>query len=182
MSPNTGEATDVDQANANYITIVSDHQRKPDADNPRGYFEIERIKDSNGNTAWIGETRGRAMKVISMLLYELPADYDYRVLFMRRDMEEILASQAEMLKRHGREVTDEEQMEISQHLDRHLKNVIGWLAKAEHMAVSYVNFSDLVSTPKLVANAVNRFLDDRLDVQSMRAVVDPSLHRQHANT
>jgi hypothetical protein len=45
---------------------------------------------------------GKAVKVVHVLLPGLPEGYEYRVLFMQRDLGEVLASQRAMLERLGR--------------------------------------------------------------------------------
>lgn len=86
------------------IPPLTDRVRAADADNPKGYYEFERVKKlKEGITDWLPEARGKAVKVIAALLVELPAGFQYRVLFMRRDIEEILASQNKMLERRGEE-------------------------------------------------------------------------------
>src|SRR5215208_2690100 len=84
------------------IEVVTDGIRAPDADNPRGYYELEKVKQIKQDATWLHETRGKAFKMISQLLYDLPPTERYRVIFMQRDLDELLASQEKMLERLGR--------------------------------------------------------------------------------
>ena len=75
------------------MKVITDNIRKADEDNPHGYYEYERVKKIKDDTGWLKETRGKAFKMISLLLYDLPSNENYKVIFMKRKMSEILASQ-----------------------------------------------------------------------------------------
>ena len=83
------------------LELVTDRLRQADEDNPKGYFEYEPVKQlaRSADRTWLDDARGKGVKIISTLLRELPAHYNYKVVFMRRDLSEILASQAKMLAR-----------------------------------------------------------------------------------
>ena len=81
--------------------IVTDEIRKADEDNPRGYLEWERVKKLKEDQSWLNECPGKAVKVISMLLFDLPSKHHYKIIFMQREIEEVLASQRIMLERRG---------------------------------------------------------------------------------
>src|SRR5215211_3521881 len=83
------------------LPVLTDHVRTPDDDNPNGYYEFEAVKQTKEDDSWLEGTEGKAVKMVYRLLYDLPADHSYRVLFMRRKLEEVLASQRVMLERHG---------------------------------------------------------------------------------
>ena len=101
--PRSGTSMAMRMLEATGLTIVVDGIREADEDNPKGYFELERVKDlaQENDWEWLQEARGKAIKIISYLLKELPDDHNYKVLFMRRDLREVLASQAKMLERRG---------------------------------------------------------------------------------
>ena len=84
------------------IEVVTDNIRQADRDNPRGYYEFERVKKMKEDASWLPQLRGKAVKMISQLLYDLPESKQYRILFMERDFDEMLLSQEKMLARLGR--------------------------------------------------------------------------------
>src|SRR5258708_2609841 len=102
------------------IPVVTDSIRTPDADNPRGYLELEKVKKIKEDASWLPETRGKAFKMVSQLLYNLPVTERYRVIFMQRDLDEMLISQEKMLERLGRPVAPRELIRNSyiSHLER----------------------------------------------------------------
>ena len=178
--PRSGTSMMMQMLVAGGMPAVSDGLRTADADNPRGYFELEAVKKLKTDTAWLAGARSHAVKVISMLLYELPADYEYRVIFILRDMDEILASQNEMLKRRGTGGADSGDVAMRRHLEAHLKKVQAWLAGQKNFRALYCEHRELLSAPLKQARRVGEFLGLGLDEQAMVDVIDPSLHRNRA--
>ncbi len=108
--PRSGTSLMMQMLAAGGMEVVSDHQRRPDVDNPRGYWELEQVKRIQRDTSWIPQTRGKAFKMISQLLYQLPSTESYRIIFMQRDLDEVLASQEKMLARRNRPVAPQGEM------------------------------------------------------------------------
>ena len=166
------------------MEAVADGVRAADEDNPRGYYELERVKQlqTGMDTAWLGEARGKCVKVISYFLKHLPAGEHYRIVFVRRDLAEVLASQRRMLERRGEPVGDPaEDRRLAGAFAAHLSKVERELAARTDCEVLYVEHRAAVESPRAVAEELNRFLDERLDVDRMAAAVDPRLYRQRAS-
>ncbi len=177
--PRSGTSMMMKMLEAGGMPVLTDHQRAPDEDNPKGYYEFERVKKlPEGDYAWLPEARGRVVKVISALLEHLPTDYDYRVIFMQRKMEEILASQKQMLLRANKPDEGISDDDLAAMYARHLASVQAWLAARPNFRVLYVDYNDLLVRPESHIPQINRFLGGRLDTDKMTYVVDPSLYRQ----
>lgn len=162
------------------VEAVTDGRRASDEDNPRGYFEFERVKQLRNDRAWLDEAEGKVVKVIHLLLTELPDDRPYRVVFMQRDLGEVVRSQATMLARSGRaggQLAPDRLMAV---YSQQLAAVDAWLAARPNFQVLKVPYAQLVTEPASHAAAVNRFLGGTLDEARMRAAVDPSLHRNRS--
>jgi sulfotransferase family protein len=157
------------------LEVVTDHIRTADVDNPRGYYEYEQVKKIKDDSSWLPDTRGKAFKMISQLLYDLPASEKYRIVFMERDLDEILISQEKMLKRLNRKPAPADK--IGRSYASHLDRLRQWLARQEHMAVLHVSYNDLIDQPAAEAARIGAFLGDGLDVEKMAGTVDPSLYR-----
>ena len=159
------------------MTIVTDAAREADEDNPNGYFEIELSKAlKDGNRKWIYDAGGKVVKVISYLLEYLPDDLTYDVIFMEREVKEILASQQKMLKRRNEtSAISDEEME-AQFRD-HLKAVKYWMARKSNMNVLYVSYNQMVNAPETLCPSIAEFLKLPLNVEAMRAVPNQSLYR-----
>src|SRR5512139_2049136 len=99
--PRSGTSMLMKMLEAGGVPLVTDGVRTPDEDNPKGYYEVERVKDlaNEQDKTWLRQSKGKGLKVISYLLKSLPADVNYKVVFIRREIEEVLASQKKMLDR-----------------------------------------------------------------------------------
>jgi hypothetical protein len=176
--PRSGTSMMMRMLDAGGMQILTDHERTADEDNPKGYYEFERVKQIEHDRAWLPEARGKAVKMVSALLKHLPADYDYKVIFMRRQMDEILASQHQMLVRRGEETDRIGNDKMSVLFRRHVQKVEEWLAAQPNVDVLYVHYSMVIVDPIPQAERINGFLGGALDVDAMAHVVDPSLYRQ----
>jgi hypothetical protein len=157
------------------VEVLTDNVRTADTDNPRGYYEYEMVKKLKQDASWLPATRGKAVKVVSPLLYDLPATEEYRILFLERDLDEVLLSQEKMLERLGRRSAPREEMKRAYVL--HLERLDEWLGRQGNMAVLRVPCSDLIQRPRGQAERVREFLGGTLDVEEMVKAVDPSLYR-----
>ncbi|RLA94709.1 MAG: sulfotransferase family protein [Deltaproteobacteria bacterium] len=160
------------------LGIVTDNIRKPDEDNPRGYYEFERVKKIKEDKSWLDECRGKAVKMVSMLLYDLPLEKKYKIIFMKREMEEMLASQRVMLERLGQKGGDVSDEEMGKKFEKHLRQVEEWLAKQENIDVLYVKYNDVLNDSQKYAEMVSKFLGRNLNVEKMANVIERSLYRQ----
>lgn len=179
--PRSGTSMAMKMLEATGLEIVSDGIRTADEDNPKGYYELERVKDlaKENDFSWLADAKGRAIKIISYLLKELPADHNYKVLFMRRDLSEVLASQQKMLHRRGEtsETEDERMVELYEN-DLWKANYL--LKRQPQFDYLDVHYRQVLEEPLQAAAAINEFLGGHLDVEKMAAVVDPDLYRNRA--
>ena len=155
--------------------------RTADDDNPKGYYEHERIKDlaKELDKSWLLAARGKAIKVISYLLKDLPADHNYCVLFIRREMSEVLASQHKMLDRRGEaSTTDDAQM--TELFENDLWRAGYLLEHAPQFEVLDLRYSEVVENPRAEAERIKSFLGGRLAVGAMTGVVDKQFYRNRA--
>ena len=178
--PRSGTSMAMQMVVAGGIPPVTDGLRAADADNPRGYFEFERVKQLKSDKAWLDDARGHVVKVIHMLVTELPDDRPYRVVFLDRDLREVVKSQSTMLARNakaGGALPSERLMAV---YEAQLKQVHAWLAARRNFAVLSVKHADLIRDASGQARAMNAFLGGGLDEAAMASAVDPTLHRNRA--
>ncbi|MFC1814558.1 sulfotransferase domain-containing protein [Thermodesulfobacteriota bacterium] len=160
------------------MQIVTDSIRKADEDNPRGYFEFEKVKEIKEDTKWLDDCIGKAFKMVSALLYYLPINRKYRVIFMKRKMEEMLASQNVMLQRKGEKTDSVTDKAMIVKLEEHLHDIEAWLAKQRNIDVIYISYNNVIQNPLPNSERVNQFLGNQLDVDKMAGVIEKSLYRQ----
>lgn len=180
--PRSGTSMMMNMLKSGGLDIVTDEQREADGDNPRGYFELERIKelDKGGDTTWLKDCRGKVVKVISYLLGRLPNDHFYQVIFMTRDLNEVLASQGKMIENRGEGDTDAADAALVERFERHLRGVRIDLREQANVDVIYFAYRDILNTPAALAKSVAKFLGTDLDVEAMTAAVDQNLYRNRS--
>ncbi len=178
--PRSGTSLLMQMLRSGGLPVLADDGRAPDEDNPRGYLEYEPVKALRADASFVPRAVGRAVKVVHALLDALPAGLDYRVVFMERDLDEVLRSQRRMLERGGRagaRIPDERLRAVfAQQVARALER----LAADGRTAVLRVPYADLVRDPRPWAARVADFLGGGLDVGAMAAAVDPRLYRQRS--
>lgn len=176
--PRSGTSMMMKMLEAGGVQTLTDNIRKADEDNLKGYFEFERVKKIEHDKTWLKEAENKAVKLISALLKHLPNDYNYKIIFMKRDLGEILASQKKMLERRG-EVLDIVPDKYMENLfKKHLSEVENWLKEQSNIKTLYVSYNDTLSNPKKTVRNVINFLNRDLDFKKMTNVINPSLYRQ----
>ncbi len=160
------------------VDVLSDGERQSDDDNPRGYYELEAVKKTKDDPSWLERTPGKAVKLISQLLYDLPEGTSCRVIFLRRQMGEILASQRKMLERKGEAGGSEaDDGMMARIFESHLGEVLEWVREREGLELMEVWYGDVLQETERVAGEMAVFLERELNVEAMTKVVDGDLHR-----
>ncbi len=178
--PRSGTSMMMKMLEAGGLPVLTDQIRAADEDNPKGYYEFEPVKQIEHDQTWLPEAQGKVVKMVAALLKHLPAEYSYKVIFMRRHIQEVLASQKQMLLRRGEPIDTVSDEKMADLFARHVERIEAWLAQQPNIEVLYVHYSDVLADPRRQAEQVNRFLGGWLDVDRMAAVVDPALYRQRA--
>jgi hypothetical protein len=180
--PRSGTSMVMKMLEAGGLPVLTDGQRVADEDNPKGYYEIERVKrlTEEADKGWLAAARGRVIKVISYLLKSLPPQFNYRVVFIRREMEEVLASQRKMLARRGEaEETHPERMRAL--FEDDLWRAGYQLKHRPEFETIELHYSAVLERPLEEARRLDAFLGGGLDVEAMAAAVDPQLYRNRAS-
>ncbi len=175
--PRSGTSMMMQMLEAGGIPILTDKQRVADEDNPKGYYEFERVKQVTKDQAWLEDSRGKAVKMVSALLKDLPPGYHYKIVFMRRKMDEILKSQSVMLARSGKsaDIPDDKMAALFQ---QHLDQVMKWLPAQPNIDVLYIHYNDVMQNPSQEVEKLVQFLGSDLDANAMVGVVDKALYRE----
>jgi len=159
------------------LPVIVDNIRTADEDNPRGYYEFEPVKKTKEDASWLESSDGKVVKMVYRLLYDLPENHQYRIVFMRRRLEEVIASQNVMLERRGKEggISDEKVLELFRaELDKCYK----WLEDQPNFQVLFISYNDVLEDARPTVDALRDFLGEDLDEKAMLQVVEPNLYRQ----
>ncbi|MHC5181251.1 MAG: sulfotransferase domain-containing protein [Planctomycetota bacterium] len=175
--PRSGTSMMMKAIHAGGIGPMIDNIRKADEDNPKGYYEFEPVKKTKEDPSWLKDAAGKVVKMVYRLLYDLPANHEYRVVFMQRDLKEVIASQNKMLRRSGKDgsgVTDDQ---MSTLFTAELEKCDKWLAAQSNFKVLYVNHRDMINEALVQVKRVDDFLGGGLDIEAMAGTVDSTLYR-----
>jgi hypothetical protein len=162
------------------LSAVVDSLRQADEDNPNGYFEIESSKSlKDGDKKWLYAAQGKVVKVISYLLEFLPDDLSYDIIFMEREISEVLASQRKMLQRRN-ETSALSDAEMEAQFREHLRAVKYWVTRKPNMRILFVKYSEMVTAPENLCRSIADFLELPLDLKAMQSVPSQSLYRNRS--
>ena len=175
--PRSGTSMMMNILTAGGIQALTDGQRSADESNPKGYFELEKVKHLGRDRSFLSDAVGKAVKIVSPLLKHLSPEYHYSVIFMERDIQEMLASQREMMIKRGELAPDDDE-KMAAIYTRHLRDVKSWLSLQPNIEVIYISYNEVLKTPRACMDSINEFLGRGLDSNAMLAAVDRSLYRQ----
>jgi len=161
------------------LPVLTDGIRAADEDNPRGYYEFERVKRLDKDASWLPDAYNKALKVIYIFLYQLPPQHRYKVLFLRRDLDQVVASQNVMLgNRNEKRTLDDERLIHS--YQQQLRHLEAWLKQQNNFEVLYLDYEDILSDPEDAVLGIVSFLGLRLNTQRMVQTIEPALHRNRS--
>lgn len=175
--PRSGTSLLMQMLAAGGMQVITDGQRAADQHNPRGYFELDAVKHTRTDHSWLTRAEGNAVKVVHLLLPLLPADREYRVIFMQRDLSEIIASQRAMLQQQGRPAANLPDSKLAEIFGNQLSQVRHWLSQYPNFQVLHLQHRDVIEMPLAAAQQIAAFLGGGLDPKRMAAAVEPGLYR-----
>jgi hypothetical protein len=191
--PRSGTSMMMQMLEAAGLEVATDGRRIADSDNPKGYFELDAVKRLREDSSFLQTVVGQAVKVVSPLVPFLPAEYDYRIISMERDLDEVLASQRVMLDRRGHsDLHQSGKEEIARAYRHQLEKVKLWMARQPNVRTCFVSHRQVLTSPAKTSLAVSVFLDEtnafagmksgsearELAATRMTAVVDPHLYHE----
>ena len=178
--PRSGTSMMMRMLEAGGISPVVDGERKANADNPMGYYEFEPVKALKEDSSWVADSTGQAVKVIYKLVYDLPNNVPYRIVFMQRDIEEVLSSQEKMMRRDGLDPDTIGRDLLFNLFQTDVMDFRRWAEVQGNIQIMYADYRRMVDEPEEMSRHIAEFLDQDLDIQAMASVVDPDLYRNRA--
>lgn len=174
--PRSGTSLIMQMLQAGGVPLLTDNVRKPDRANPRGYFEHDAVKELQNNPELMERASGKAIKVISHLLQHLPSDYSYKVIFINRNIDEVLDSQEKMLA-HLNKSEGASREHFKDIYLKHLNEVRTRLANRPNTDALSLQYDEIITHPADTAEEIKAFLGKNLDVLQMQKIVEPELYR-----
>lgn len=157
------------------LSIMRDDLRPADESNPRGYFEWQEIKKLPANPSVIEQAQGRVTKIISMLLPSLPRKHRFRVIFMNRAIDDVVASQRKMRTRVAGQKPDVA-VPSRERMSGQRERMLDLLRRTPTVELLEIDYDELLASPLPVLERVADFARvDRDNLDRMLGVIDPSL-------
>ena len=180
--PRSGTSMMMRMLEAGGVAPFTDGERTADIDNPEGYYEYRRVMEleKDPDRSWVRQARGRALKVISFLLRHLPHDNVYRIVYMRRNLDEVLTSQDKMLDRLGNAAPGADLEAMKEAYRNDIVSARLYARKQPNLEMLEVHYAETVADPVATARTVNAFLGGGLDEAKMAAAVKAQLYRNRA--
>lgn len=178
--PRSGTSMMMRLLEAGGMPLLTDNLRLANADNPGGYYEYEPVKSLKEESGWVEGARGRAVKVIYKLVYDLPPGIPYRILFLTRDLAEVVASQEKMLERNGTTAGGVPAEVMIQLFQSEILAFRDWVSVQPGIRLLPVDYAEMIARPEPNLRAIGEFLDRDFDIAAMARVVDPDLYRNRA--
>lgn len=179
--PRSGTSMMMKILEAGGIPVLVDNIRAADVDNPNGYYEFEPVKSTAENSSWLSQARGKVVKMIYKLLYDLPEGSQCRIVFMQRALKEVIASQNAMLRRRGEKPSSAERSHaLVSTFASEVAACKRWLKTRENFDVVYVNYNKILADPADEISRLNEFFGNELNQKAMLRVVDPALYRKRS--
>lgn len=175
--PRSGTSMMMQMLKAGGMPVLTDDLRKNDENNPLGYLELEKVKKLGTDNTWLQEAVDKCVKVVAPLISNLPTEHHYRIIFMQRDMEEVLRSQQVMLGKKAELEKNAYPMQLATAFSKMLEKSNAWIQAQPNVECLYVNYKDIVENPQEEAENVAAFLDTELDVTAMSEAVKKELYR-----
>ncbi len=178
--PRSGTSMMMRMLEAGGLAPVVDGERKANADNPMGYYEFEPVKALKEDSSWVADSTGQAVKVIYKLVYDLPNNVPYRIVFMQRDIEEVLSSQEKMMRRDGLDPDTIGRDLLFNLFQTDVMDFRRWAEVQGNIQIMYADYRRMIDEPEEMSRHIAEFLGEDLDIQAMASVVDPDLYRNRA--
>lgn len=174
--PRSGTSLMMKMLDAGGMPIVTDHVRGADIDNPEGYYEFEKVKKMKQDVSWLQDTRGKAFKMVSLLLLDLPPGETYKVIFMERNLDEVIASQNKMLAHKNIAPTTDDDA-TGRMLQSHVDKVRQWVVNQKNISLMNINYNRLINAPDVEVEKVITFLAMPLEKEKMLLSIHMELYR-----
>ena len=175
--PRSGTSLMMQMLHKGGLNALTDSNRKADISNPKGYFEYDPVMALHKDNSWLHDAQNKSVKIVAPLLKFLDPKYRYKIIFMNRDLNEIVKSQQKMI---GRD-TETLPIKLLETYKKHLNQVETWKSKEPGVELIYVSYKEALENTTSVVDKVKKFIGlDEMEEEAMLACVDKNLYRNKA--
>ncbi|MGV6830724.1 MAG: alkaline phosphatase family protein [bacterium] len=175
--PRSGTSLMMQMIHHGGIEALTDDNRKADISNPKGYFEYDPVMALYKDNSWLHKATNKSIKVVAPLLKYLDSKYRYKVIFMNRDLNEIVKSQQIMLKKNPEELP----VHLFESYKKQLHQVELWQESEPGVEILQVNYAEIMSNPEPIIQKIKNFTGQDLNHDAMLSCIDKTLYRTKAD-
>ena len=179
--PRSGTSMMMQMLKAGGMEVFTDESRKADESNPQGYLEHEAVKRIARDKRWLPQAEGKVVKVIAQLLKHLPPNFHYKIIFMERDLAEVVNSQQKMLARLKQISTNTMPYNLRSNFEKVVREAKQNEETKPNMEFCFVSHKEVIKNPFAEAFRINEFLGGQLTVEKMAQAVKPELYRENTH-
>ena len=191
--PRSGTSLVMQMLEAAGIPAYTDEERKPDESNPQGYFESQNVMGLMNDRiakSWLSQAKGKTLKVVAPLLPSLvrgikkdgqPHRLHYRIVFINRDISEVIDSQSKMLNRLDKSVEANQPVNIESAFRTQLNAARNWI-NGNQIPSFEIEHRDLLTDSEFTVRKLAGFLGCENCADAMSAVIRPELYRSKKGT
>jgi hypothetical protein len=156
--------------------IATDAIRTEDENNPKGYFELEAVKGIVKNNQFLKDLDGKTIKIVSPLVTFIDLSLEYRVVFMIRDLDEVLQSQGKMLGKDQQDQQEKFRAIYSLHVEKSRQ-----FLRANNISFIEIQHRELLEDPETTLQHLIDFCSWKTPIDELKTVIDQSLYRNRKN-
>jgi len=174
--PRSGTSLMMQLLNKSSLEILSDGIRQKDISNPEGYYELEAVKGIVRDNSFLKDATGKVVKIVAPLPVYLDKSLDYRIVFMRREIEEVLRSQEKMLNKD--QTSEREKFRTI--YEMHLKKTYHFF---ESNSIPYIDiqYKQLLNESEQELKRLIDFLELSTPIEKLLSVIKVDLYRNKVN-
>jgi hypothetical protein len=166
--PRSGTSMMMKMLEAGGLPVLVDADNPSTDNHPGGRYEYKLARMmSKGANEWITDAKGKVVKILLHSLYNLPDTFQYKVVFMQRNIYEVIASQTKMGILSGNDYIYTNMILQFNH----------WLKSKTTIEILFVNYNDLMKQSAPIIANVADFIGQDLNTGKMAKVPKKKLYR-----
>jgi predicted AlkP superfamily phosphohydrolase/phosphomutase/tetratricopeptide (TPR) repeat protein len=171
--PRSGTSLMMQMLDYGGMDCLVDGKREADESNPKGYYEYEPVMSIYKDNSWMDKAQNKTVKIVAPLLNKIDEQYRYKIIFMTRDLNEILKSQQKMIGK----IEDVFPVKLYNKFQKLLSNIEVWKKKEPGVELIYLDYKDVLENPESTVKSIERFLGVPLNQSAMINCIDKKLYR-----
>ncbi|MCH7784741.1 MAG: alkaline phosphatase family protein [Bacteroidetes bacterium] len=171
--PRSGTSLMMQMLDKGGLDSLVDQKRKADESNPKGYYEFEPVKSIHKDNSWLDQAKDKSVKIVAPLLKHLDFKYRYKIIFMKRNLDEIIKSQQKMIGKNP----DIFPVSLYNAFRKQLESIEIWKNKEPGVELIYIDYKDVLDHPNVAIDKIQSFLGIDLKKNEMEKCIDISLYR-----